>query len=57
MEAPLTEARVAGTKRIAPHRLFNGPTVENRLVVRLPLLPNQRLTPTQNNLFKEKFPA
>ena len=43
-EVPLTEARVVGTKRIAPHRL-----VEDRekcsFKVRIPLLPYQILTP------------
>jgi len=57
LEVPLTEARVVGTKRIAPQSLFKDSTVENRLIVRIPLLSYPRLTPRQNNLFIENLPA
>ena len=53
----LTEARVVGTKRIAPRHLIKDPTVENRLNVRIPMLPYPKLTPRQNNLFVDNLPA
>jgi len=53
----LTEARVVGTKRIAPRRLIKDPTVENRLNVRIPMLPYPRLNPRQNNIFVDNLPA
>ena len=56
-EAPLTEARLVGTKRIAPHRHFKEKTALNYLKVRVPLLPCQRLTPSKNILFLENPPA
>jgi hypothetical protein len=48
---------LVGTKRIAPHRQFKEPTVENCLKVIVPLLPYQRLTPSQINLYLENLPA
>ena len=46
-EAPLTDSRLVGTKRTAPHRLVEEST-KNCLKVRLPLLPHLISTPTQN---------
>jgi hypothetical protein len=55
-EAPLTAARVVGTKRIAPHRLVEEST-KACLQVRIPLLPYPSSNPSQYSLFSENLPA
>jgi hypothetical protein len=48
---------LVGTNRCALHRQFKELTVGNCLKVRVLLLPYQRLTPSQNNIFVENLPA